>query len=151
MNFQTFTSNGKTFTSQDQADAFEAYINQDNYLSKHRGEYAERGAVFLPIVKRIDLSISQQIFHDVGGRKHSGQIRLDITNFGNLLNKNWGIGQSIIQNRILAPCSNTGGTGCTAGADANGAVFYRLATTTTTAGTVLVTKTFQPTAGISDV
>ena len=38
---------------------------QDSYLSKHRGEYAERGAVFLPIVKRMDLSVSQDIFRSV--------------------------------------------------------------------------------------
>jgi len=28
------------------------YIQQDEYLSKHRGEYAQRGGVFLPVVNR---------------------------------------------------------------------------------------------------
>ena len=46
----------------EQAAAFDAYIQQDPYLSKHRGEYAERGAVFLPLVKRMDLSLTQDIF-----------------------------------------------------------------------------------------
>ena len=27
------------------------------------------------------------------GRRHAGQIRLDITNFGNLLNSDWGVGR----------------------------------------------------------
>ena len=106
MNFKTFTTGGKTFTAAEQAAAFEAYIQQDEYLSKHRGQYAERGAVFFPIVKRIDLSLTQDLFHAIGGRRHSGQIRLDITNFGNLLNHNWGVGQSIIQNRILTSPSS---------------------------------------------
>ncbi len=57
--------------------------------------------MFLPIVKRIDLSVSQDIFHVFGGHEHSGQIRLDITNFGNLLNDNWGVGQRLVQNQIL--------------------------------------------------
>ena len=57
--------------------------------------------MFLPIVNRIDLSITQDVFHSVGGRRHSGQIRLDITNFGNLLNNNWGVGQRLVNTQIL--------------------------------------------------
>ena len=37
----------------------------------------------------------------VGGTRHTGQIRLDITNFGNLLNHNWGVGQRLINTQIL--------------------------------------------------
>jgi hypothetical protein len=141
MNFQTFAAGGKTFTAADQTTAFEAYIQQDDYLKSHRGQYAERNAVFNPIVKRLDLSVMQDVFHSIGGRRHSGQIRLDVTNFGNLLNHSWGAGQAIIQSRILSP----------QGVDATGAPLYRLATVTTAAGTALVTNTFQTTAGISDV
>ena len=32
-----------TFTAQQQADAWEKYIDQDTYLRSHRGEYAQRG------------------------------------------------------------------------------------------------------------
>ena len=35
------------------------------------------------------------------GRRHSGQIRLDVTNFGNLLNHNWGVGQRLVNGQIL--------------------------------------------------
>ena len=45
MNFVAFTAGGVTFTPEQQAAAFDAYINQDKYLSKHRGEYAERGGL----------------------------------------------------------------------------------------------------------
>src|SRR5947199_10813475 len=96
MNFKTLTTpvpNSKTFTPDQQAAAFEAYIQQDDYLRNHRGQYAERYALFYPIVKRMDLSIIQDVFHGIGGRRHSGQIRLDINNFGNLLNHDWGVGQ----------------------------------------------------------
>ena len=78
---------GRTFTPADQAAAFEQLIQRSSYLSKHRGEYAERNAVFLPMVNRLDLSVTQDVFKSVSGRRHAGQIRLDITNFGNLLNQ----------------------------------------------------------------
>ncbi len=143
MNFQTFMTGGRTFTAAEQAAAFEAYIQQDKYLSKRRGQYAERNAVFYPIVKRLDLSLMQDIFHSIGGRRHAGQIRLDITNFGNLLNHNWGVGKAIIQNRILS-------TG-TPALDAQNRPLYRMATVNTASGPALVSRTFQTTAGINDV
>ena len=40
----------KTFTVADQQTAWESYISQDKYLSGRRGQYAQRGAVFLPIL-----------------------------------------------------------------------------------------------------
>lgn len=141
MNFVTFSSGGKTFTAADQAAAFEAYIQQDDYLRSHRGQYAERGAVFRPMVKRLDLSILQDVFRDVGHHRHAGQIRLDITNFGNLLNHDWGVAHSIIQNRILTNPT----------VDSQGRLAYRLATVSGANGTQLIDRTFQTTAGISDV
>src|SRR5436189_1029856 len=141
MIFATFTAGGKTFTSDDQAAAFEAYIQQDNYLRNHRGEYSQRYALFYPLVKRLDLSITQDVFHSLGGRKHAGQIRLDINNFGNLLNHDWGVGRTAIQTRILT----------TPAADAQGRLSYRLATVTGPTGTELISRTFQTSAGISDV
>src|SRR5207302_8744731 len=116
----------------------ENYINQDDYLRTHRGQYAERGAVFYPIVKRVDLSIMQDVFHSLAGHRHSGQIRLDITNFGNLLNHDWGAGQSIIQNRILT----------TPTPDTQGRLSYNFATVNTASGPALLTRTFQTTASI---
>jgi hypothetical protein len=139
-NFVGFTAGGKTFTAADQATAFEAYIQQDDYLRNHRGQYAERYALFYPIVKRLDLSLTQDVFHSIGGRRHSGQIRLDINNFGNLLNHNWGVGQIPIQNRILTNPT----------ADAQGRLSYRLATVTGVSGTELISHTFQTTASLSN-
>jgi len=136
MNFQTFATGGKTFTADDQASAFEAYIQQDDYLNKRRGQYAERGALFYPIVKRLDLSLMQDVFHSIKGSRHSGQIRLDINNFSNLLNHDWGVGRQPIQNRILSP----------QGADSQGRAMYRLATVSTATGPVLINHTFQTTA-----
>jgi hypothetical protein len=101
MNFRPFTAGGVTFTAEQQADAFEAYIAQDNYLSANRGSYAVRNAVFLPFLHRMDLSFTQDVFKNIKGRKNAGQFRIDVQNFGNLLNSNWGVGQRIIRNNIL--------------------------------------------------
>jgi hypothetical protein len=137
MNFQTFTAGGITFTAQQQAEAFEAYIQQDEYLRKHRGQYAQRGAVFLPFLKRMDLSLTQDFFKNAWGKRNAGQFRIDITNFGNLLNSNWGVGQRVIRNNILT----------TPAADANGALGYRLQVV----NNQLLAKTFEPTAATADV
>lgn len=137
MNFVTFTASGKTFTAADQAAAFEQYIQADNYLSKHRGQYAERGGVFLPMVQRMDLSLTQDLFKKIGNYKHSGSIRLDITNFGNLLNHSWGVGQRIVNNQILT----------TPLADASGKLSYRMQLLNGN----LITNPLQTTAGIADV
>jgi hypothetical protein len=136
MNFQTFThTNGRVFTAAEQAAAWEAYINQDPYLSKHRGEYAERFGVFLPLVKRMDLSISQQLFHSIKGRRHAGEIRFDVTNFGNLLNHNWGVGQRLIRNQILS----------NGAADAQGRLTYRMVPV----NNELLTKSYETTTFVT--
>jgi hypothetical protein len=146
MNFVAFTAGGRSYTVAEQVAAFEAYIQQDPYLSKHRGEYAERGALLLPMVNRMDLSFMQDIFQNIGGRRHSGQFRIDITNFGNLLNSNWGVGK-----RMVAPVTAANGaqilTNGAAGPD--GRATYRMATIST--GGDFIRQTFQPTSGLGDV
>ncbi len=144
MNFVAFAAGGVTFTAEQQAQAFEAYINQDEYLRKHRGEYAERGGIWNPLVKRMDLSITQDIFRDIGGKRNAGQFRIDFTNFGNLLNSNWGVSQ-----RLVVPITQAYGAQLLTnpGVDAQGRANYRLAL----ASGQLVNKTFQSQTGLSDV
>ena len=48
----TATAPAKTYHAADQTAAFEQLIQNDSYLSSHRGQYAERNAVFLPMVNR---------------------------------------------------------------------------------------------------
>jgi hypothetical protein len=67
------------------------FINQDPYLSKHRGEIAERNAITMPYFKRLDLNITQDIYMKMGKEKHTLRISFDIINLGNFLNKNWGL------------------------------------------------------------
>jgi hypothetical protein len=131
----TATAPAKTYSAADQAAAFQQVINSDSYLSSHRGQYAQRGAVFMPMVQRIDLSLTQDVFGNIGGKKNSGSIRLDITNFGNLLNSNWGVGTRPINTQLLTAPS----------ADSSGRLTYNLQTLNGN----LITSTRQTSANLS--
>src|SRR2546429_6173487 len=54
-----------------------AFINHDAYLTSRRGAYAQRNAVFLPMVYRADMSLSQDVGRSIAGRPNRLQIRLD--------------------------------------------------------------------------
>jgi hypothetical protein len=69
------------------------FINQDAYLSQHRGEYAKRNSVILPTYKRVDLHFAQDFFVQVGKTKNTLEVTFDVINFTNLLNRNWGLQQ----------------------------------------------------------
>ena len=147
MNFQQYGVNAagtvvttnpvRTFTVAEQQAAWEAYIVQDKYLSSRRGQYAERNAVFLPILFRSDLGVTQEVFQNVGGRRNTLAILFDILNLDNLINKKWGAGDRLVSATPLLP----------QGADANGALLYRLRNF----GTNLLSTSYQHTAGLADV
>ena len=141
MNFVPFAVGGRTFTAEEQAAAFERYIQQDPYLSKHRGEYAQRNGAVLPMARRADLSVVQDVFRNVGGRRNAFQIRLDIVNVGNLINSNWGVGW-----RPVAAVNNSNQVQILTnpGVDAQGRANYRLAL----AGGQLLSKSFETSTNV---
>ena len=61
----------------------DAFISNDPYLSGHRGEYARRNGARTPWNHRVDVRITQNIVKNT-------QVTLDILNFGNMLNDEWG-------------------------------------------------------------
>ena len=141
MNFQPFTLtiNGqpRLFTSAEQAAAWEAYIQADDYLSDRRGQYVERNGRFLPMINRIDFSIAQDIMASFAGAKHRFQVRLDMLNFGNLLNSDWGVGQRLVN---AQPLTNPG-------VDSSGRATYRMRVV----NNQLLTAPLEYTAGLDDV
>lgn len=88
--------NGVTDTRkpEDVASQLNAFIEQDPYLSKHRGEIAKRNALVYPWFKRVDLNVTQDVYLKTGKSRHTLRLSLDITNLGNFLNSNWGIYQT---------------------------------------------------------
>jgi len=89
-------------TPQQQSDRFFQYVDQDPYLSKHKGEYAERNGALLPWRHQVDFRFAQDIFVAAGSR-NTLQFTLDVFNFGNLLNKNWGVYQIVNNASLLTP------------------------------------------------
>jgi hypothetical protein len=141
--FVNQTVGGVLFTAAQQSEAWERYIAQDAYLSKHRGEYAVRNAVFMPMLKNMDVSLTQDLFRDIKGKRNGLQVRLDVFNFGNLINHNWGLGYRFVSSQplILASAAQGGPVSPT------GAPQY----TMRVLNGQLVSKTFENTAGQNDV
>jgi hypothetical protein len=135
--FANTTINGVLVTAQQQADAFWTFVNQDKYLSTRKGQYAERNGLTLPMVQRWDLSVAQDISHKIGDMKHTVQLRMDIFNIGNLLNKNKGVGDVINTNTPLIYN----------GLDGNGYPTYRL----TALNNSINYSSTRKSAGLADV
>ncbi|MBL7859078.1 MAG: TonB-dependent receptor [Cyclobacteriaceae bacterium] len=96
-------ANPNVVTAQQQSDIFFAYIEQDEYLKKNKGSYAERNGAKLPWRNQIDFRFAQDIFVSTGKYRNTLQFTLDIFNFGNFLNKNWGIFQQVNASSLLVP------------------------------------------------
>ncbi|QIX62507.1 TonB-dependent receptor [Hymenobacter sp. BT18] len=85
---------GGVYSAANQWADLDAFISQDKYLSKRRGEYAERNGAVRPWQTRIDLRLLQDLFTDLGENRNTLQLSIDIFNVGNLLNNQWGIFQT---------------------------------------------------------
>ncbi|MEO9954318.1 carboxypeptidase regulatory-like domain-containing protein [Nonlabens sp.] len=77
-------------TAADQWTALDAFIESNDYLSERRGEYAERNGDRGPWNHIVDLKVLQDFSLDINDKKHTFQLSLDIFNFFNFLNKDWG-------------------------------------------------------------
>ena len=79
--------NFPTFGSAAQATAFDNFISSTSCLNSQRGQIMERNSCDTPWTNEFDVSAEQAVT-TIRGQNVS--LRLDIFNFGNLLNKNWG-------------------------------------------------------------
>lgn len=85
-----FVPNG-AITPEQQWAAFNAFIEQDNYLKSRRGQIAERNGGINPWFANVDLKLLQDFILPLGGQSHTLQLSVDILNVLNLLNSDWGI------------------------------------------------------------
>ena len=78
-------------TAAQQWERLNAFIENDDYLSERRGQYAERNQSRTPFENIFDLRILQDFYLEMGnGKRNTLQLSLDIFNVGNLLNQDWG-------------------------------------------------------------
>ena len=82
------------FTSAQQAEAFWNFVEQDPYLSKNKGKYAEAYSAVMPWVNRFDLKVAQDFRVKAGKSLNTLQVSLDVLNVGNLINDSWGVIQN---------------------------------------------------------
>jgi hypothetical protein len=139
--FQPLVVGTRTYTEAEQQAAFWSYIEQDKYLSKNRGQYAQRNASMIPMLHRFDVSIVQDIYLNVKGKRNTLQVRADILNFGNLLNDEWGVSQRATNPQVLAYQTTVANV-----------PYYRLATQKFADGTTgLIKDTYSKNASVFDV
>lgn len=133
----------KTFTPEQQQAAYDAFINNNEYLSGRRGQYAERNGGEFPWLTRFDLTAVQEFYIKVGKnkKKNTLQFRADILNFGNLLNNAWGVGNQTTTNNPLSVASVA----------ADGTPSYRLATQVIDGSTELLRDSFVKSITIDNV
>jgi hypothetical protein len=81
-----FQANGAITVAQQQ-DAFENFINANECLSSQRGRIMDRNTCRTPWSKKLDVDIRQSL-PTIHGQNFL--VQLDIFNFLNLLNRNWG-------------------------------------------------------------
>ncbi len=79
-----------------------SFINQDPYLSKRRGKYAERNGLVLPYFHNVNFNFTQDIFHTSGKVRNTLRFEFNIINLGNFLNQNWGNFKFVNRTAILS-------------------------------------------------
>lgn len=73
-----------------QRTALQQYINQDEYLSGRRGQYAEKYGILSPMYSRWDIRFLQDFKINETSKI---QFSWDILNVGNLISSSWGVRQ----------------------------------------------------------
>ncbi len=85
------TVNDEVLTAEQQWIDLNEFIENDEYLSTRRGEYAERNSSRAPFQNIMDLHFAQDFYIETkDGKRNTLQFTFDIFNFTNMLNKDWG-------------------------------------------------------------
>lgn len=100
-----------------QQDAFEGFINSLSCFNSQRGQIMQRNSCRFPWTQEIDLSVRQSL---PTLRGQNLILQIDVFNFANLLNKNWGAQNFAATTNDPQPLSRRSFTGGTTGKLANG-------------------------------
>ncbi len=98
-------------TGAQQAAALQALIDGDEYLSSRKGKYAERNGLLLKWLTTVDLTVAQDFTFKIGNRTQGIQLRADVYNVGNLLNKDWGVRDVITTSNFITATGKSDASG----------------------------------------
>ena len=131
------------FTAAQQQAAYDAYIDNNEYLKTRRGNYAERNGDAFPWLNRFNFSAVQEVYFKVGPKqmKNTLQFRFDILNVGNMLNNKWGVGYVSTTTQPLTISK----------VDAAGLPSYQLATQVVDGQTILLRDSYVKSITIDNV
>lgn len=96
-------------TPEQQWEQFNEFIEGNDYLSERRGQYAERNGDRLQWSHILDFKLLQDFSVKLGSKKHTFQASLDIFNFTNLINSEWGVRRFTRFNEVPLLTTVTGG------------------------------------------
>ena len=88
---QEVANNEFRFVSTDDRDRFMDYVHNNDYLSKHQGEYAEAYSHSNPFVHRVDFSYKHDFEINWGKTNHKLELSFDMKNVLNFFNSSWGV------------------------------------------------------------
>ena len=92
--FEDANVRGVDVTAAQQRQALDAFISGVDYLDENRGGYTERNDDRTPFESVVDLRFKQELFgtffEEVAARDQKLEFTLDIFNFTNFLNEDWG-------------------------------------------------------------
>lgn len=104
----TDRSGNVTRTADEQYADLERFIEANEYLRERKGQYAEANGDRGPWNHVLDLKFIQDFSINIGNDKHTLQASVDIFNFTNLLNKDWGI-RTFIPGQVAPLTTVSGG------------------------------------------
>ena len=90
MKIGSLDDNGLFVRDEEQEWALNSYIENDDYLNKNRGGYAEKNGARVPFLSILDLKVAQDFFIQGDKMRHALTVGFDIFNFTNMLNSGWG-------------------------------------------------------------
>ncbi len=79
------------FASESDRERYWAFANNDEYLSSHKGQYAEAYSVYSPWVHRLDFSYKHDFNIKSGNSTNVLQLSFDLKNVLNIFNSSWGV------------------------------------------------------------
>ena len=97
-------------TAKGSAISYEDFLNQNPDIARLAGRITERNGFVTPFFHRFDVHFAQDFFVKVGGRRHTLQLNADVINFGNLLNRAWGMNPYILYSSISPITEKADGT-----------------------------------------